>query len=263
MGQKWYAVRYVISVVTYVTMHLLFSVFWVPLAVVLLHGGMRRWFLKVAFHRSLAFFVLHYWRWLGMYRIAEISGLERALAQGPAVYVANHRGRADGMFILSLVPNTGVVMKSSYVRQPLFATFARWLDFVSVDSDVVSGLGEAVERCRAVLGAGRNLLVFPEGTRAPGARLLPFRDTAFRLAQASGVPVIPIVVHTDTPVLGKRLGAWIPAHAFDLTIRFMEPVRANNGERPGDFCARVERDMARTLAELDRGTDWDRMATRD
>jgi 1-acyl-sn-glycerol-3-phosphate acyltransferase len=251
-------VRYVISVATYIAMHLLFSVLWVPLAVLLLHGGARRWFLKVAFHRSLAFFVLHYWRWLRMYRIAEISGLERALAQGPAVYVSNHRGRIDGLFILSLVPNTGVVMKASYIRQPLFATFARWLDFVSVDADAVSGLGQSVERCRQVLGAGRNLLVFPEGTRSPGARLLPFRDTAFRLAQATGVPVVPVVVHTDTPVLGKRMGVWGPSRTFALTVRFMEPARAGETERPGDFCARVERDMARTLAELDRGTEWDR-----
>jgi 1-acyl-sn-glycerol-3-phosphate acyltransferase len=151
-------------------------------------------------------------------------------------------------------------MKSAYIRQPFFATFARYFDFVSVDGDTVSELAQAMARCAAVLAAGRSLLVFPEGTRAPGPRVLPFRDTAFRLAQAAGVPVVPVVVHTDVPVLGKRLARIAAVRRFRLTLRFLEPVRVSKEERPGDVAGRVERLLATHLAELDKGTVWEELA---
>ncbi|MBD3244232.1 MAG: hypothetical protein GF331_26810 [Chitinivibrionales bacterium] len=211
------------------------------------------------FSRSLAFFVRGYFRALFLYRVREVSGLQRARNAGPVIFVANHRGRLDGFFVLSYTGSTAVVMKSSYTRLPLFSTFARFLDFVSVDRSSLQELNRTMQRCREVLGKGKSLLVFPEGTRAPGARLLPFKDFAFRLSHAADLPIVPVVVHTSVPVLGKRYNRLAPPRRFALALRFLEPVRCAPGERPADFAERVRRAMAAQLQELDSGTDWERL----
>ena len=182
MSRAFYAVRFMFCYVSYVALHLTFSIVLLPLVVLFLHGGRRARFIARSTRATLAFFIKGYFPFFGGYRFREVSGFGHAPGQTPAIYVANHRGRMDGLFVLAHVGYAGVVMKSSYIRLPLFASFVRYLDFVSVDADSVSRLGETIRRGREVLASGKNLLVFPEGTRAPTARLLRFRDFAFRLS---------------------------------------------------------------------------------
>jgi 1-acyl-sn-glycerol-3-phosphate acyltransferase len=259
IGSILYGAAFLACAVMYTLSHLFFSLAVVPLGVVLLPISRRVRIASLFFHLGIVSHVRGLWAWLRMYRIDEVSGLARALAARPAVFVANHRGRMDGLFVLAYLSDTGVVMKSSYIRNPFFAPFARHLDFVSVDANSVSELGQTMERCRAILAAGRNLLVFPEGTRAPGGRMLPFKDIAFRLAQAAGVPVVPVVVHTDVPLLGKERATLAPERPFTLRIRFLEPMRAEAGERAPEFANRAQRLMAQELKALDAGTVWETM----
>jgi 1-acyl-sn-glycerol-3-phosphate acyltransferase len=257
-----YGALFVFAHASYFIGQSLFSVFWLPL-LVFVSGRRRRRVVSWCFHMGISFFILGYFRWLRAYHLGEVSGRERARAAEPVVYVANHRGRMDGLFVLTFVRRTGVIMKSSYIRSPLFAPFARHLDFVSVDPGSLDELSRTLERCRGILAEGRNLLVFPEGTRAPGPRLLPFKDIAFRLARDAGVPVVPVVVHNDVPVLGKRMARIAPRRPFVTTVRFLEPTRCGEEERPAEFASRVQRLMARELRDLDRGTDWERLAAVD
>jgi 1-acyl-sn-glycerol-3-phosphate acyltransferase len=255
----FYRVRCIAAIGTYALLHLVFSLFWVPVVVLFVHGKARKQLFASAMRWSLIVIMRGYLRAMFVYRLVEISGLTRARAAEPAVYVSNHRGRLDGPFILSMIGGAGVVMKASYIKNPFFGPFVRYLDFVSVDADAVSQLAGTMSRSREVLAGGRNLLVFPEGARAPGARMLPFKDTAFRLAQDAGVPVVPVVVHTDVPVMGKKYARFVPWQRFVVRMRFLEPQRAGEGERPADFTARVERMMARELAQMDKGTFWEKV----
>lgn len=256
-----YTVGFLFGYATYAVAHLVFSVVLVPIAAVLASRRLRRWLASSMFHASIALFIKGYFRLLGAYRFREISGLDRARALKSAIYVANHRGRMDGLFVLALTRRTGVVMKASYLRHPFFATFARYLDFVSVDTASINQLSETLNHCRDLLMSGKSLLIFPEGTRSPGGRVLPFRDIAFRLSQDTNVPVVPVVVHTDIPVLGKVHARLAPERPFWVTVRFLEPTHCMANERPAEFASRVQRQMARELKGLDEGTVWERLST--
>ena len=48
---------------------------------------------------------------------------------------------------------------------------------------------------------GLSVIVAPEGTRSPTGELGPFKKGAFRLAMATGLPIVPIVVG-NAEVLG-------------------------------------------------------------
>jgi 1-acyl-sn-glycerol-3-phosphate acyltransferase len=194
---------------------------------------------------------------LGLYRIEEIAGLERALAARPAVFVANHRGRMDGPLLLGLLPGVGILIKARQGRQAVFALLMRHFDFIGVDPDRLSTAATALARARGILAEGRSLLVFPEGTRAPTGRLQSFKGIAFQLAKEAGVPVVPVIVHSTVPFMARRSGSWFPRGRNRYRIRFLDPERPRPEDHPADLGERVRRRMAQELKPLDAGTVWE------
>lgn len=259
MNKALYAAQFLFCYGSYALLHLTFSIVLLPLVAVFVHGRRRTRLISSMTRAGLAFFIKVYFPSLGGYTFREVSGLGHVRGRGPVIFVANHRGRMDGLFVLAHVGHAGVVMKSAYLKQPLFVTLARFMDFVSVDASSMSQLSETMRRGRRVLEQAKSLLVFPEGTRAPTPKLLRFRDFAFRLSMETGVPVVPVVVHTDVPVLGKRYGRPTPERRFAVTVRVLEPQTVHEGERAADFAARIHQIMNRHLVALDAGTSWEEL----
>ena len=194
---------------------------------------------------------------IGIYHLAEVSGLDRAGAARPAVYVSNHRSRMDGPFLLGLLPNTGVVIKAREGHQWSFALLMRHFDFVSVSAGNLARLRGALDRAREILSEGRSLVIFPEGTRAPSGRLQSFHPLAFQLARDAGVPIVPVVVHSTLPFMGRIAGSYFPVAPNVFRVRFLEIDRPGPNEDPDEWSDRIRRRMARELRELDAGTYWE------
>jgi 1-acyl-sn-glycerol-3-phosphate acyltransferase len=237
-------------------------VFWVVLAplVLLLTPFPRRKYqlLQSATHRYLALFTRTWLPVLGVYRIVEISGLERALTNGPSLCVANHRGFMDGLLLLGLVPRTGVLIKSRQARRPLYGFLERHFDLVAVERGAFTSVAASMNRCRGFLGQGKNLLVFPEGGRARNGRLQPFQRLAFELALATGTPAVPVVIHSTQPFMAKVPGSFFPKRPNLYRIRFLEPEHPRPDDDGAALCDRVYKRMSRELKLLDAGTCWER-----
>jgi 1-acyl-sn-glycerol-3-phosphate acyltransferase len=193
---------------------------------------------------------------LQVYSISEISGFTR-YAESAAIYVANHRGKLDALLLLSIIKSAGVLVKPKYGRLPLYRALIRYIDFVSVDSDTPQSLFRAIDRCKDLLSAGKDMLVFPEGTRSASGRLLPFKEFAFRLAVETNAPVIPVIVHSDYPFMAKLPGSIFPKNKLRYAVRCLGPHVPFDKERPADFGARIRARMAEELKTLDRGTAWE------
>jgi len=242
----------------YFSGHIIFTVIVVPIFLLMSpFPGLRYRFIRGIFQWYVFFLSRQYLPFLGVYRVREISGLERARSAGPAVYVVNHRSRMDGPLMLATVPDAAVIIKAAYGRNILYSGFVKYLDFVSVEAGSLSSLAGAVQRAQGLLAAGRNMIVFPEGTRSVTGRLLPFRDIAFRLARAADVPIVPVVLQSDLPFMAKRPGSIFPPRTINFTLRFLEPVRLQEKEPLVALVERVERAIAAQLRELDKGTVWE------
>jgi len=214
-------------------------------------------FLGVVTHRYLGFFSRRWLPWVGAYHVAEISGLDAALATRPAVVVANHRSFMDGLMLLGLLPRTGVVIKSRDTRKLMNRLLARYFDLVSIDRHSVESLSATLEKSRRLIGEGKNLLIFPEGTRARTGRLQHFNRLAFDLAMSAGLPVIPVVLHTTKPFMAKLPGSIFPRGRNNYHIRFLPPEQLQPGDNAGVLCDRVHQRMALELKKLDAGTAWE------
>ena len=215
-------------------------------------------------HRVLGSITHRYLAWLsrgllpalGVYRVAEISGADRARAARPAVYVANHRGRMDGPLLLGLLPSTGVVLKAREGRQWSFALLMRHFDLVPIGVGPLNRLRQTLDRARRVLAEGRSLLLFPEGTRAKNGRLQAFHPLAFQLAREAGVPIVPVVVHSVLPFMGRVSGSYFPPAPNVFRVRFLDPEPVRPEDDPRELGDRIRRRLARELEGLDVGTVW-------
>ncbi len=258
-----YALTVLLFSIGYVSYFLCKGVFVLAASPVLLaltpFPEVRYQFLQAALRGFLTVFARGWLPALGLYRIVEVSGLERALALGPAVLTANHRGFMDSLLLLSLVPRLGVVIKARDTRQVTYAVLARTFDLVSIDAGRLSSVAAALAACQRILSAGRRLLVYPEGTRARSSRLQPFHPLAFELARDAGVPVVPVLIHSTAPFMAKVPGSVFPRQRNEYHIRFLDAELPQPDDSAESLCDRVHRRLARELKTLDAGTVWEDM----
>lgn len=243
---------------TYLVSKGVFVICALPLLLVLLpFPRARHRVIHALTHGYLALFTRGWLPAIGVYRIVEVAGLERALAARPAVFVANHRGFMDAILLIGLVPHLGVVIKSRDTRQPMYALLAKYFDLVSLNRHSLSSVASSLEKCRRVLAEGRSLLVFPEGTRARNGRLQRFNALAFQLSQAARVPVVPVIVHSTQPFMAKLPGSIFPRGRNEYRIRLLDPDSVQPEDDADSLCDRVYRRMAQELKTLDAGTCWE------
>ena len=98
----------------------------------------------------------------------------------PTLFICNHSSYLDIIILSALMP-TSFVAKAEIASWPLFG----WLGKLQKTVFIERRRSQAKKHVDAVtqsLQAGRNLVVFPEGTSSDQNRVLPFKPTLFRVA---------------------------------------------------------------------------------
>ena len=151
-----------------------------------------------------------------------VEGRERLPRHGAAVLVANHASLIDILVLFGLFRPYKWVSKASNFKLP-FIGWNMWLnDYVPLKRGDRESVLAMLEHCERHLDAGSPILMFPEGTRSPDGALKAFKDGAFDIAVAHGVPVIPIAVHGTAAALPKH-GLVLEQHV-DARIEVLEPI---------------------------------------
>jgi 1-acyl-sn-glycerol-3-phosphate acyltransferase len=194
---------------------------------------------------------------IGIYSKVSLEGFENNAKTGPRIIVANHRCRLDSLMLMGLFKNTGVLIKMKYTKSPLYAAFVHFLDFIGVDPSSLESLSIAMTKSKRLIAQGKNLLIFPEGSRAASGRMLPFRDFAFRIACSTNTPITPILLHTTVPFMAKIKGSIFPPTPFAYRVIKLPDVFPEQNERPQNLALRVREIMEQALKNSDKGTFWD------
>jgi 1-acyl-sn-glycerol-3-phosphate acyltransferase len=139
---------------------------------------------------------------------------------GARFIVANHPTLLDFVAIAALMPQADCIVNSARADNPLLARIAAHARYVRND-----GGADVIRACAERLRAGRNLVVFPEGTRSPASGLREFQRGVARIALEADCDLQPIVIHCDPPTLRKGQKWYdVPARPFRLTLRVLDPL---------------------------------------
>lgn len=193
-------------------------------------------------------------------------GITRAIYPAPgalpmpghaAVIIANHPSLLDVVFIMAAIPRVTYIAKESWMTSPLVGRLLRTCGHIGAPRGKTPADGAiALERMIAALGAGRALLVFPEGTRSPQRGMWPFQRGAFEAAVRARAPIVRCVIDVDPPVLRKDQPWYDVA---DRTIEFrMRTLPVVDVEALGTdakaLTRAVEAEYRAVLGLHDRGT---------
>ena len=162
-------------------------------------------------------------------RVRVIGG-ERVGQHHPCVYACNHQSQIVYPIVGNIFPGNALIMASQIGDWPVMGPIFRSSGSIALDRDVpVRAAAALAEAEKAIREDGLSVWMFAEGTRGKVAGTLgPFKRGAFRLAAATGVPVIPVVISPLKPYTDLRARR-LDAH--DVTMHVMEPVYANGRTR--------------------------------
>ena len=111
------------------------------------------------------------------------------------LFISNHASNLDPPIITPLLgQRISIIAKQELFKIPFFGRAMRAAGFVAVNRADSRAAIHTIRDAIAVLQSGRSMLVFPEGTRSPDGKLLPFKKGPFLLAMEAGVPVVPITI---------------------------------------------------------------------
>lgn len=171
---------------------------------------------------------------VGVIRVST-EGAEALHAPGAVLVVANHPTLIDFVLLGSLMPQLDCVAKQAIWSNPFMRGVVRGAGYVPNDDG-----DSTVAACAERLRAGRNILLFPEGTRSPGdGSLGPFHRGAAHVAIAAGHPLLPVTIRCVPRGL-MRGQKWydVPERRMHFTLSVAEPIAVPEADAPRGSGAR-------------------------
>ena len=153
----------------------------------------RRWAMAaLAVHAKFELFLLA--------RIAgikvEVRGTER-LPSGPCLVASKHQSAWETFALIPLFRDPALLMKRELFLIPFHGWFSRKFEMIPVDRDKgPAALRRMLREAKQRVEGGREIIIFPEGTRrVPGAPP-DYKTGVALLYDALGVPCVPVALNS-------------------------------------------------------------------
>lgn len=115
------------------------------------------------------------------------------LPPGPFVLMSKHQSQWETFFLQVLRPPIATVLKKELLRVPFFGWGLALLEPIAIDrNNPKQALREIMEQGVHLIGLGRSIMIFPEGTRTPPGKVGNYARSGATLACKAGVPIVPV-----------------------------------------------------------------------
>jgi long-chain acyl-CoA synthetase len=151
------------------------------------------------------------------------------LPRPPFILAPNHQSFFDGLFVAvflrrRLLKNTFFYAKSTHVNNRFLKFLARINNVIIVDLN--NDLKGSIQKLAEALKSGKNIIIFPEGTRSRDGYIGEFKQTFAILSRELQVPVVPVAINGAYRVLPR--GKKLPRLFRKVRVDFLDPVHPGN-----------------------------------
>lgn len=181
--------------------------------------GIREDIAQRMIHRAFRVFV----RSMVLFRVIDFNSVDDVKLQedNGVLIVSNHPSLIDVVLIISLIPRAQCIVKHQIWRNPFLRGVVTAANYIRNDGDP----DKLVADCQAELAKGKNLIVFPEGSRTvPGQSRRLHRGFA-HIAIRTGAAIRLATVECVPPTLLKGQKWYdIPPRRPRFTVRIHERI---------------------------------------
>lgn len=238
--------------------YLLSAVFWswlVLSSLALFPGAVAIWLVTVPFDRRLNALHRYTCFWASLYTwtnpawSVSIRGRSRFVPGTTYVLVSNHQSLVDILAAFRLFLPFKWVAKAELFSLPVVGWNMRLNRYIPIRRGDARSAETMLNAAERTLRAGCSVYLFPEGTRSRTPELRHFKTGAFRLAQRTRTPILPIAISGSRDALPKHSLLLRGKHHIQLTL--LEPISAEHVCQlsPEALAAEVRTRIAAALIE--------------
>ncbi|MFH1437639.1 MAG: lysophospholipid acyltransferase family protein [Pseudomonadota bacterium] len=134
----------------------------------------------------------------------KVRGLQNIKPGQPYIIMSNHRSHYDVWALYGFIPlQFRWVMKIELRKIPILGLSCERIGHIYIDRGKTEKARKILEAAGERIRAGTSVVFFPEGTRSPDGKLLPFKKGGFMIALEARVPILPITINGTSQILPK------------------------------------------------------------
>jgi long-chain acyl-CoA synthetase len=176
----------------------------------------KSWFTHNFMKNGAKIFLKLYFRLKG-------EGIEN-LPDGPFILAPNHQSFFDGLFVAVFLKNR--LMKKTYFYAKEKHVKNKIVKFIAAKNNVIvmdlTDLKTSLQKMAEVLKRGKNIIIFPEGTRTQTGTLGEFKKTFAILSRELNVPIVPVAINGAYNALPR--GTHFPKPWKKINVKFLKPI---------------------------------------
>lgn len=201
------------------------------------------------FPRREAVAVSKLWARITFFGLKWIVGLDftvrgrKFIPENAALIASKHQSTWETLAFTALLKDPATVHKRELLWIPLFGWFLRKLQMIAIDRK--SGAGAIRKMSRAAtqaLNDGRQIVIFPEGTRRKPGAPPQFKPGVAALYAELNVPCVPVALNSGAYWTGFL------KYPGTIIIEFLPPIPGGLGR--ADFMRRLEETIEQNSNQL-------------
>jgi len=161
----------------------------------------------------------------------------------PVIFASNHQSNFDITAIINQTPqHLHFIAKQEIKKVPFLGQYAAAMGFIFVDRKNKDKAKESLEKAANLIKNGRDVVIFPEGTRSKDGKIHQFKRGAFIIAKDGVVNIVPVAI--------KGTNKINPAGKFELrpgkiTVKYGDLILAEEfrDKTIEEFAAHVQNEV--------------------
>jgi 1-acyl-sn-glycerol-3-phosphate acyltransferase len=177
----------------------------------------------------------------------EVRGQDK-LPKGACLVASKHQSAWETFALIPLFRDPAMLMKRELFWIPFHGWFSKKIEMIPVDRDKgPTALRRILREAKKRVADGREIIIFPEGTRRPPGAPPDYKTGVILLYEALGVPCVPVALNS---------GLFWPRRSIlrkpgTIVVEFLDPIPP--GLPKAEFLTRltgaIETASAHLLAE--------------
>ena len=181
-----------------------------------------------------------------VYNSLRIHGRIQIPAKGPYILAPNHQSYVDGPVVLSgltwrQVQTCYFFATEQHVRGKFRRALADNNNTIIMEQ---SHLKESIQKLAEVLKSGKNIVIFPEGSRTHDGELGDFKLSFAILSKELNVPIVPVCVRGAYEALPRHRKFLFPRH---IEVHYLPPIMPTSDITYQQLADKVKQAIARAL----------------